>query len=123
MDRNPLDSPKPGYFKTRLVRNGPWIGAKIFKTPCQCTINGGDENEKHIWNESCDRYPHPELSAEIDGRPANMTRVWEFSTEVDEKEFNYLTSSARWDRQNDPDSPYVTPDKAIDINKIKPVGP
>lgn len=118
-----MDDPRVGFFKTKLVKNGPFVGARIFKTLCQCTVNGGDEEIKHPWEESCDRFPKPELSAEIDGRPAHITRVWEFSTEVDEKEFNYLTSSAKWDRQNDPDSPYVTPDKAIDINKIKPVGP
>ena len=115
--------PRPGFFKTKLVRNGPFVGARIFKTPCQCTVNGTDENLEHVWQETCDRFPRPELSAEVDGKPSTLYKVWGFSTEVEEKEFNYLRGIADWDRQNDKDSPYITPNKAIDLNKTKPVEP
>lgn len=121
--RDVLADPEPGFFKTRLVRNGPWVSARIFLTPCQCTVNGGDEEKDHPWQESCDRIIRPKLSAEINGRPANITRVWEFSTDCTKAEFEYLTRVSKWDRENDPDSPYVTPNKAIDLNKTKPIGP
>lgn len=121
--RERLADPEPGFFKTRLVRNGPWVGARIFLTPCYCTINGGDDSEEHVWDDTCDRFPTPRLSAEINGRPANMDRVWMFGTDITEKEYNFLMDSAKWDRENDPDSPYVTPDKPVNIHKAKPIGP
>ena len=123
MNHNPADIPRPGYFKTKLVRNGPWLGARVFKTLCTCTINGGDESLEHDWNLLCDRYPNPTLSAELDGKPAQFYRVWTTGTEIDETEFNYLTGISKWDRQNDAFSPYVTPHQPININKTKPVGP
>lgn len=120
---NPADLPRAGFFKTRIVRGGPWVGARIYETLCCCTINGGDENVEHKWQDNCDRYPRPRLSAEMDGRPSSVNRVWGVSTEIEESEYHYLVDSAAWDRENDPDSPYITANKALDINKMKPIGP
>ena len=70
-----LNKPEPGYFKMRLVRGGPWVPARIRRV-CQCTVNGGDEERDHDWQESCDR--NPPLSADINGEEADVelaTRV------------------------------------------------
>ena len=120
---DPSDLPRSGFFKTRLVKDGPWLAAKIFPTPCHCTVNGGDDNEPHLWKITCDRYPHPKLSAEVDGEISDPSRVWGYSNEIDRDEYQYLLQSSAWDKENDPDSPYANPDKPVDLHRMKPIAP
>jgi len=117
---NALAPPEPGYFRLRLVKNGPFVAARISRT-CHCTINGGPTNEAHDWQETCDRYP--QLFAEINGEKREVYRVWEWGEMIEKSTFDYLTHSADWDRQYAPGSPAANPTKAIDITKMNPILP
>ena len=62
-----IDQEQPGFYQLRLVKNGAYVAARIFRE-CHCTVNGGADCAAHDWCESCDRFPP--LRAEIDGEDA-----------------------------------------------------
>lgn len=122
------EKPQVGFFRYRLTRGGPWVGARIART-CTCTIGGGDGSEPHDWTPECDRFPP--LIAEVNGTfydtPVNreqvpmLEKVWLFGERIDEPEYRYLIDSAAWDRVNAPDAPASAPHKPIDLNSMKPI--
>jgi hypothetical protein len=112
-----IDDARPGHFKVRLVKRGPWMPARL-ERDCACTVNGGGDQSVHPWTDTCDR--HQYLRGEIDGMTVDVDRVWLFGEEITEDEFNYLTSSVQWDRENDATSPAARPREAIDLNTINP---
>lgn len=122
-EHTPADDPRPGYFSTKLVRGGPDLPARIFITPCHCTIGGGYENKPHDHQESCDRIPRTKLSATIIDREVQVYRVWTASNEISEEDYNFLLETAVWEKRYDNRSPYHEPNKPIDLNKTTPVAP
>lgn len=48
-----IDTPEPGYFRMRLVRKGPWVGARIYRSALfgdlRATINGHDVDVFDVW--------------------------------------------------------------------------
>ncbi len=96
-----IGSPEPGFFKVRNGKAGPWVPARIFRW-CHCTINGGDDNWAHAWEDTCDRFPH-ELGAEIDGKQVDLLRVWHSGREIPEAEYRYLKGDREWCHQHAPE--------------------
>jgi hypothetical protein len=112
-----IDDARPGYFKVRLVKRGPWMPARL-ERDCTCTVNGGVDEEVHAWIDTCDR--HQRLRGEIDGMTVAVDRVWMWGEEITQAEHDYLVSSNEWDRENDATSPAARPREAIDLNTINP---
>ena len=112
-----MERPRLGYFKARLVKNGPWMPARI-ERDCSCTVNGTDDSVTHEWQETCDRYQH--MRGQIDGHMVSVDRVWLYGEEITQAEHDYLVSSNEWDRENDATSPAARPREAIDLNTINP---
>lgn len=102
--------PREGYFRMRLVKNGPYVAARIHR-PCQCTVNGPDE---HDWRPTCDRF-RP-LCATLNGKPADIWRVWTYGKEVNRAEHDYLASLTDWARTYAPDMPEANPRSPVDLN-------
>jgi hypothetical protein len=54
-----MDTPIEGYYRTRLVRGGPWVGVKIWFAPAadaedrtpqwQCSVNGFQADVWEMW--------------------------------------------------------------------------
>ncbi len=112
-----IDAPVPGYFVLRLVSGGAQVAGRIHRTCC-CTVNGGDAQDAHPWDGTCDRYPR--MEAEINGRPAEVDRVWTSGQDIDEAEYNYLIADREHARRHRPDSPEANPHQAIDFNVLQP---
>jgi hypothetical protein len=65
-----IDKPEPGFFRLRLVRNGPWVGARIY------TIFGM-------------------FAAEINGvKGWDVDRVWTSGKEITQDEYDDLLANA-----------------------------
>lgn len=112
--------PLPFYFKLRLVHKGPFVACKIGRI-CACTVNGGDDNADHEWEESCDRYP--QISALINGVSHDLERAirgGQLQT-IKKADYDYLLDSAKWDAAHDQDSPLATPEQQINLGKMRPV--
>lgn len=98
-------APEPGFFRMRLVRYGPFVGARIWR-PCPIEIS-----VREPW-QAIDRWPP--LDAEIDGEPAQVLRVWLYGDTISELDFLVLTESSRWARAYQPTNPIAEPRKAVD---------
>ena len=103
-----IDRPEPGYFRMRLVRRGPFVACRIWRC-CSCTVNGGDENEQHDWQETCDRIPP--LTATVDGkdRPGQLDKVWLYGKPIEPATYRLMLDQANWDTQYDPSAAAANP--------------
>jgi len=95
---------RPGFFLTKLVKDGPLLPARIWR-PCHCTVNG---EETHDWQPTCDRFPA--LLAEANGKPADVMTVWMYHDEITEAEF--------WQRTN---NPITNPNQAVNLRAEAPI--
>jgi len=80
---------RPGLFKIRLVRNGPWVAAAIQHDPAcgwYALIDGVRQSEPT---------KEPEKAAEVE-------RIWLFGRFIDQNEYRRLT---RAERAIDPRAP------------------
>lgn len=98
-----IGEPRPGFFRVRLVKGGPWVPARILR-PCPIDPTCGYP---------LDRSPR-DLVAEVDGRPVPLDRVWLFGTEIDWPEWARLSSITDAERHV-PDSPLANPTQRIDL--------
>jgi hypothetical protein len=63
----PVDRPVPGYYRTKMVRNGPWVPVRI-------------------WEED------GEIKAERNGRPVHAQAIWVFcaNNPIDEEQYQVM---------------------------------
>ena len=115
-----INTPLPGYYKTRLVKGGPYVPARIFRTCC-CTVNGGEENAEHPWRPSCDRFPP--LRGEINGEERNPFDIWSRLAKhpITKADFHFMTDTRKWAEAHSPLMPEADPRRSIDLNTIPPM--
>lgn len=109
MKAREIAKPEPGFFRVRLVKGGPLLAARIF-LPCPIDPEFGHP---------MDRSRH--LAAEIDGKDANVDRVWTTGERIGAAEFQYLSDDAAWCRDYAPAEPRANPKSAVDVRKTQPV--
>ncbi len=105
------------YYKIRMVKNGPWVPARVYYS-CACTINGGDDNKPHVYKETCDRCPI--VACEIGGRIVPYTFFAArdgFYEKISEKMFLYMMDLKNWAEQ-ERWPPEARSNEAVDIDKI-----
>lgn len=73
-----IDQPKPGFFKVRLRRAGPWVPAQIREDPPLDPWTG----------EILDRSTH--LQAFIEERPVEIEQVWLWGRIITQDEWKWL---------------------------------
>jgi hypothetical protein len=102
-----VDQPKVGYFKLRLVKRGPWVGARIDQIDGKwvATIDGTEQSPGH------------EDPVEAKG----VLKVWHAGQFISQPEYNYLVQLAAWAREHSPDHPAANPGKPIDLATLPPV--
>lgn len=112
-----IDRPESGFYRTRLVKDGAWVAARIWR-PCSCTVNGGDSQAEHDWRDTCDRYPR--LRCEVDGKDRDPVLAWPSlaGRAISESEFQYLNDTADWARKYAPTDPAATPGRAINLGEM-----
>ncbi len=92
------NTPRPGYFKLKLVRDGPWVPAVIFY-PCPHSTPEEQADPDHWCGEIKD---HTELVAVADGRRVKVDRVWLFAEFCEFKEYRYLMELRGWAKKHSP---------------------
>lgn len=121
-DSRDISAPAPGYFKTRMIKGGPFVGARIYR-PCSCTVVGTPDDfedsgaAEHDWTPACDRYSNI-LNAEIAGKPVDVSQVWERGQRIAKAEYDYLMADMAWALENSPEDPMAKPRESIDLNKL-----
>jgi hypothetical protein len=119
-----IDQPLEGFFRMRLVKDGPWVAARIYR---QATREKGPV----AWPFDMPRppvpflyaltYRLPPLRAEINGLPSRIERVWEFGEETTREEFDFLTAQREWAVERATWHPAANPYEAVDLNKLPTV--
>lgn len=97
------DIPEQGYFKRRLVKDGPWV-------PVSIAFSASQEDRSPIW------------VATLNGAFVDVWDVWpDCSGEpITETEYRYLMSLREWAQQV-PSAPEANPRQSINHHSLKPI--
>lgn len=103
------EEPECGWFQRRLVKDGPWVPARIWMYQPVDPDTGdlvGDEV----------------FQCEVNGRHADpYTEFFGLSGHpISEAHFNYLTAAIAWSAEYAPDEPRANPYRPVDWLKVPP---
>lgn len=95
-----ITRPQPGFYRTRFVKNGPWIAARIWL------------------DDSIPERPAV-LLAEVDGKEADPYRIWPsvIGNDITEIDFRHLGNVRRWAQTSAPHAPEAQPFKPINLSQ------
>lgn len=104
-----LDDPKPGFFKTRLVRNGPFVTAEL---------RHGTDHEAPDRSPLWETYINGKLIEHPSPDPvrAGVFRVWT-SIPISAAEYEEMTNAKNGARPVDPIS---TPERRASVKRLPP---
>jgi hypothetical protein len=101
------EEPQCGYFRTRVVKGGVPVGARIY---CRQTVNGSGfllEDEA--------------LVCQIGGQGFGVETAWSWlcKNPIKKSEYLFLVEQAEWAKRFDKTSPHASPFKPIDYATVK----
>jgi len=102
-----INEPQPGFYKTRLVRGGAWVPARI-------------------WRDDSIPERSPVLIAEINGEEIWDThRAWISlcGNPITEAEFRYMSAVKDHVEKYEPEAPEANPTVKIDLHTQPAFGP
>ena len=101
--------PACGWFRTRLVKGGPFVGARIWLQQFVCPDTGDLVADEYY-------------CCEIDGRPCDAHEQWPWlcTRPITEQEFDYLTAAHVWAREHAPSDPFADASKPVDWKTLPP---
>lgn len=102
--------PKPGFFRTKLVRGGPWVPARIYKGG---GIHKGDDGL--VFEVRGDTVPPDEVTGEPKGWPWHPLTPDEYKRLV-----SRIVQAHDRDDIEDPD---LNPTKPVDLDNRKAIRP
>ena len=100
------DEPQPGFYRRRLVRNGPWVAARIW-------LEAETDEDGSLASDEV-------LKCEVGGKARDPADQWTYlaSHPIPREEYDYMMDNQRWCEQNDPNDPVSQPERPIDFNKL-----
>jgi len=99
-----MEVPEAGFYRTRLVRGGPYVPARIW-------VEGTVDHTGHLTGDEVFR-------CQIDGRDADPFEKWPWllSEPITQQEFDFMAANAAWARQHAPGDPRASPGSKINWN-------
>ena len=115
----PIDDPRPGFFRLRLVKNGPFVGAELRYGPPRDPETGGIMSERSYQWETL---VNGKLVSEPSPDPvkAGVFRVWLSGTQIEEPEYRYLIADREWCERHAPAAPEANPTASIQLAELPP---
>ena len=110
-----IDRPEPGFFKMKLVKNGPWVPALIF-LPCPIHEPYGGTHPDD-WGTHRDR--SRQYRAIVAGEEADVLKVWTWGKKIAQSEHDHLVQVMEWAIQHAPHAPEAMPKQAIKLENMK----
>ena len=107
---NRIDQPRPGHYKRRLVRNGPWVPVRIW-------FHTGERDE------AGDLLEDEGLRCELNGKRADPYEQWVGCAgyPISKSEFEHMLNVKHWAEENAIDQPEANPRRPIDLGRMKPL--
>ena len=95
--------PQCGFYKRRLVRGGPWVGARIWLE--SITDGAGELVADEV------------LRCEVDNKAADPLGEWTHicGHPITQGEFLFLTATTRWASAHAPEHPAANPGERVDF--------
>lgn len=112
-----ISRPRPGLFKVRLVKNGPWLPARLIYAPARDPLTGERLDRSWYWS----AYVNGRLLAAPSPDPgrARVDDVWLSGRPITLNEFRFLQRQLAFDRHFAPAA--ADPRSPIDVRAIPPI--
>ncbi|MEK7112662.1 MAG: hypothetical protein AAB875_05030 [Patescibacteria group bacterium] len=108
----------PGFYRTRLVRGGPWVAVRVAHEPTPDPATGEALDRPPVWSIEIDgklaREPSP------DPETAGVLLAYAMRR-IDEKEYRYLLAASRHAKEKAPYLPEAEPKKPINLRDLPPI--
>lgn len=111
------EEPQSGYFKSRLVRGGPYVGIRIhWGTP---VVDGEEQDRSPRWLVTVDGAPDFVETGDAGYQCRvlhDIYRYWPHCAKrpIPEHEYRFLIDKAKWAKAHATDRPEASPRKAVD---------
>jgi len=107
------DTPQPGHYKTRVVRNGPFVPARVW-------INVPERDE------AGDLMDDEGLMMEVDGEFVNGQHMdqkwlWMIGNPITKQEYDFMIADSDHAQKYRPGDPKSQPTKPIDLSTQPPI--
>jgi hypothetical protein len=103
--------PIPGYYRLKLIKGGPWVGARIVYGPPPDPIDGTELDRAPRWQAWLDGKM---IGADRDPHRAGAFRIWPAHS-IEKAEYEYLIANSQWAKANSPNDPAANPGRPIDL--------
>lgn len=102
------DEPHAGWYKRRLVKDGPWVPVRIWL----------HQEVDEAGELAADAY----FCCDVDGKPADPEQHWLFACmqPIAETDYTHLLRLSRYAKKHDDREPLANPRKAIDLLNVPP---
>lgn len=100
-----VDEPEPGFYRSKLVRGGPWVGVSVERD---------DVGDWHVTVDGIER----ERSRDPWTIPWLRDR-YHYADRIKEAEHAYLVATSAWAREHNPDHPAANPRQPIRPTTLK----
>lgn len=106
-----INVPIAGFYKSRMVRGGPWVPIRIWNGPPKDPLTGEELDRSWRWQ------------AERLGREIDVFTVWPYCAmhSITREEYDFLLADHKWAVEHAPDEPAANPKTPINHLKIKPI--
>lgn len=106
-----INEPQPGHYRRRLVRNGAWVPAKIWRVYGEVDKESGHKMADDV------------LHCLVDGRPRNPYTEWLWLAKepIKEAEYRFMVADEIHAKEHRPDDPKAHPGKPADLSKMKSI--
>lgn len=110
-----VGQPTVGFYRLRLVKGGPFVGARILYGPTPDPDDADNVMDRSpLWRGEVDGALEPNPSPQ----PTDAVwRIYERGERIDEATFRFLLAEADWCRSHRPDEPIADPRRPIDMMK------
>ena len=101
--------PEEGYYRRRLVKDGPWVAVKVWKGFPIDPVTGEMLFERpQMWR------------GLLNGDDVDIWDVWPECSggKISEEEYVFILTRHLWAKVHDPTAPEANPRKPIDRNKM-----
>ena len=128
--------PEPGFYRMRLVKDGPWVPVKIWledgeRETCHGCGGSGAEPEQTVEGYTgrelvcslCDGAGTILVSdqvfrAKVGDQERDPFKIWTFLWDITEEEYRYLLDRAHWAVAHAPSAPEANPTRPINPTDI-----
>lgn len=106
-----VDIPEAGFYRRRLVKDGPLVAVRIEHSVARDPVTGEQLDRSPVWLAWCN------------GGEVDVFDVWPGCSgePITEDEYRYLLSLKEWAEQNDRTAPEANPRKPIDMTLMPPI--